>query len=553
MNKSTCYCILQIPVTHVSNMAPRRCPLGEPFDAARLRRFVPRDIDSLVELEDVAELGRLLASTSRPANAAFLSSLVSDADGTSVRANSEEVLDADDAEDMRDLINNSKRDKAVAALAPKLTLAAPLPDDDVREALALAAAAKRPRAAGVARLVAARLAALGARAADDAPASAASYPHGGLVGACVLADRLQAKPELNGRKGRAVAFDADTARYRVVIDGTAYALCANNLSLVDASSDSDDARGGGASATMSYPDAVDTEADALTGTAGATAALLPPVESTVVLLAGPGTVSAAHEIAALISGVPSPGVGPLPPPHGACRAYPWLVHTRYYSATLWLVVKPQGEAAVAGGASDRSLDALANGCGALVSLFTARPGGGGWERMRAAWDADVSHLTEGTEIRVALGLKGEGWVEPSDAEATERTEWALDASVEVLYADLDTERAAAEMRARTGGTPPSMSEMEASQLGWNPMSASPASHRPRWPSAWPSALAWSCPNEPWLPAGNHSSTGECARASPLSGRRRARAACRGPRMQGVARTRAGRRSRRCRGRASPPL
>jgi hypothetical protein len=37
------------------------------------------------------------------------------------------------------------------------------------------------------------------------------------------------------------------------------------------------------------------------------------------------------------------GLGPLPPPlASSARAYPWLVQTRYYTATLWLLVHPLG-------------------------------------------------------------------------------------------------------------------------------------------------------------------------------------------------------------------
>ena len=139
------------------------CPLRA-VTRVPLTHFVPKDLAELTDPDDIAAIGRLLASTERTrANAAFLASLV---------PHECPPPGEEDLEEMRSLAQTAKGSSTVAALTPQLAAAA-LADvptsDDVAEANALLNQAKRPRVRAIVQQVAARLAAADARATASPP------------------------------------------------------------------------------------------------------------------------------------------------------------------------------------------------------------------------------------------------------------------------------------------------------------------------------------------------------------------------------------------------
>ena len=353
------------------------CPLGVAFTPARLPHLLSRHL-AQPSAEDEAEIGRLLAASTRSANAAFLSALLPARAGT---------VDEDDAVEACELIGLAKRDASVAALSPLLVSSARPRSLDVEEALSLAAAASRPRMRGLLRLVAAKLAAAEAR-------------HGVGDEAAVPADLF-------------------------------------------------------ASMTM---------APSSTSAAVSSAELpscLPPTESTVLVVALAGMHEAACEIGSLISGASSaielPGA-PLAP----TRAFPWLLHTRYYSASLFVLVVSEdvGRAPLDSPDAGAALASVASGCGAVVVLFDdGGSEGAGWARLTSVWEAAMSGQEEEPDVCIALGVRPSRaagmeaatsspspWGSSAEPPA-ERIEWALDHHVEVLYSQLDADRPEAEAAA----------------------------------------------------------------------------------------------------------
>ena len=101
-------------------------PLGAlPCEVVPLTHFVGRDIGE-PDAADAAELSRLIAASTRPANVAFLSALVP------------KDLDGDDAAELQALAGVAKRARSAAALSPLLPAETTETGADIAEAHALA-------------------------------------------------------------------------------------------------------------------------------------------------------------------------------------------------------------------------------------------------------------------------------------------------------------------------------------------------------------------------------------------------------------------------------
>ena len=128
------------------------------------------------------------------------------------------------------------------------------------------------------------------------------------------------------------------------------------------------------------------------------------------VLATTGTLGAAREIASLLSGRQS-GIGPLGGAYANSSVYPWLVATRYYTASLWLLVVPVAYEDVDGvgidEASMRAVGELAAGCGALVALFDDQ-GPSSWTRLTQLWAQALADAAASADVSIALGVRPVG-------------------------------------------------------------------------------------------------------------------------------------------------
>ena len=451
----------------------RHCPLGAPCEPAGLTRFLPRQLDAPTD-EDTAELGRLIASARRRASVAFLETLLPRREPAYMA----EGFDDEEADEVRQLIGAARRDASIAALTPRLAAALAPDSGEALEAIALSGHAKRPRVAGLMKLIAGRLAAEAARA-KPGPAVANGMP--------VQLVNLQSRPDLNGTCGTLIAFVPETGRYKVRLDGEDQPLAvrATNMKLLGAPTvagaaphpflaDEDEDEG-----EDDEPKAVAASSSLASSSLAAEAPAdhevtaedcIPPAESMVLVLACPGTLDAAHEVGGFMSGGAVRGLGPLPPPlASSARAYPWLVQTRYYTATLWLLVHPLEATSARGADTDASAEAagvvvaavgdsgtdsangtdsfaplrsIASKCGGLVVFFEDDAGGAGWAALTSAWSTCLADATPESDVDIVLGLQSSNH-EWSDAVSRERTEWALDHGVELLYANVRRDGAAA--------------------------------------------------------------------------------------------------------------
>ena len=178
-----------------------------------------------------------------------------------------------------------------------------------------------------------------------------------------------------------------------------------------------------------------TAAAAASAAAATTVPSLPPEDAIILMIAPAGTAAAAHQIAATISG--TRGLRPLPAPCNGRggAAYPWLVRTRYFSASVWLAVAPLTASNAA------ALGDLAARCGAIVALFDDDdPDAAGWDRLTQYWDSDFRAVSDRADICIAMGVRGV----PNDGEDagevermhSKRVEWCLDHGLELIHADV---------------------------------------------------------------------------------------------------------------------
>ena len=193
--------------------------------------------------------------------------------------------------------------------------------------------------------------------------------------------------------------------------------------------------------------------------------ILPPADQTVILFALPGTSVDAHQVASTLSGT-KVGI-PTGGPHGH-TVYPWLVRTRYYTATIYLLVASFNDE------TKLELIPFAGVCGALCMCYERSWGGrlpqeaaseASWTHLSYEWE-DVEAGGTVPEICIALGV-GKG--EVTSSANPERLEWCLDKGLEYLEANTHPEGSdvkAAEMAARGGGGQGgrSMSDEEAEGL-----------------------------------------------------------------------------------------
>lgn len=285
------------------------CPLGHAAEPASLTRFLSRQLDEPTS-DDVAELSQLLAASRRPANVAFLSKLHPKQHKLAAAA----TLDDKDVAELRKLMVEAKRDASVAALSPALVGAAStVMSPDTHEALYLGTQAKRPRVRGMMKLIAARI------AADDAREEHAGGAD--LKGCPVRIVNLQSRPQLNQTRGLLVAYVQEAGRYRVLVKGQSLSLRAANVQLlapdapeVDEHDEVDEPAPHKElpkkSVVLSEEEEEEKRDPEALAQAMETAESVPPVlalsevlppsESTVLLLAGPGTVGSAHLIAQVL-------------------------------------------------------------------------------------------------------------------------------------------------------------------------------------------------------------------------------------------------------------
>ena len=179
----------------------------------------------------------------------------------------------------------------------------------------------------------------------------------------------------------------------------------------------------------------------------------------------PGTSVDAHQVASTLSGT-KVGI-PTGGPHGH-TVYPWLVRTRYYTATIYLLVASFNDE------TKLELIPFAGVCGALCMCYERSWGGrlpqeaaseASWTHLSYEWE-DVEAGGTVPEICIALGV-GKG--EVTSSANPERLEWCLDKGLEYLEANTHPEGSdvkAAEMAARGGGGQGgrSMSDEEAEGL-----------------------------------------------------------------------------------------
>ena len=345
---------------------------------------------------------------------------------------SQHIAEPDEADraELSHLLGKTKSTANRAFLQSLTAEGVPDPGDsvDMQEALSLISKSKRPRVRGILRLTAARLAAQEAKEKSSA---------GGMSQADN--DKLAAAlAELNEAKAAMEAAGYDVAA-------------------LEAS--------GGEPSIVDVTDVTDVPKRSL---ANAPSRSLPAKDASVLFVALPGTLPAAHEVASLISDHAS-GLSPLPSPcDGGGAAYPWLVKTRYFSASVWLVVAPLTES------NGPALSELASGCGAVVFFFSdeassadgsaGAEAGAGWARLTAAVEASFSAVSNESDICIVMGVNGEatkggkGGGGQSEAQreqiASKRIEWCLDKGVELVQADISygsAEVEAASSAAKGGG------------------------------------------------------------------------------------------------------
>ena len=350
-----------------------------PCEAVPLAHFIARDIGDPDEA-DAAELSRLIAVSTRPANEAFLSALT--------------PKDRDAAAESQALAGGAA--EGAAALPDDTTLTSA----DITEAHALAAFASRPRTRGLMRLTAGRLAAAEIRERNGAntPVAAKSVP----------AAPLAAPPAATPDSTPAVASAPAPA----------------DVALTPASAADDGA------------------ADGTEDGSG-----LPRPDSTVVLVALPGLAPAAHDLASLLTdGAEALRDLPEPFDDGECAVYPWLVRTRYFVATVWVLVVALGESGdhLPLKQQLRALTQLAEvaahaaRCGAMVLLYDA-VAPQGWQTMTRLWERAFAEQVADTEldVAVAMGLGGDGagsgGGDDDDATAA-ALEWCVDRRLEMIVA-----------------------------------------------------------------------------------------------------------------------
>ena len=371
-------------------MARHVDPLGGLACASeQLTRFIPRDLRDPDEADRV-ELSRLLATTSRSANAAFLASLLS-----SGSSNADEA----DLEELRRLTISATRERAVAALSPHLAAAALPPSADEAEARSLIPLATQPRTRALVRLAGARLAA-GAARLSDAPRSIMPVSSSASVipaSAPFLATSLAPRAPM-----------------------TAPAVAVKDL---------------------------------------------PPAQSCVAVVSAAGrTADAARAVCQAISGVGPAvawriGVGGDGGDGGSVEAYPWLVHTRYYAATVWLVAIATAEGEGGGGGSElegerAALMRWASSCAGLVLTYAdgrAQSRHGSWGWLVDTWQELSAEGGEGggegegegeggeggepaAEILIALGLGGCDGDGDGDGDGDAKLDWCLDSGLELIEA-----------------------------------------------------------------------------------------------------------------------
>jgi hypothetical protein len=145
---------------------------------------------------------------------------------------------------------------------------------------------------------------------------------------------------------------------------------------------------------------------------------LPSMESSVLLVHSAAMRARAHEVAALLC-ADAPALGPLPAPFEGGCASPLRLVTRYYSATLSLVLLPDTDAAHA------RIEELAKGAGALIILFDSseRPvPGSSFAEVSGRWSAALA----GGAPEIFLVLGAGGW---SGGAREGQLEWYMDRSI----------------------------------------------------------------------------------------------------------------------------
>jgi hypothetical protein len=136
--------------------------------------------------------------------------------------------------------------------------------------------------------------------------------------------------------------------------------------------------------------------------------------------------------------------------------YPWLVVTRYFSTTVWLLVAPLPDVTELSQprAAARLSHAAASGAVAILyERVRGRAAPGSWERLQSVWAA-LSESDPTAEICLALGLSGEGEGDGNGRSdgGSGKLEWCLDAGLEWIEAEMSAgEIAAAAAMARGSG------------------------------------------------------------------------------------------------------
>jgi len=168
----------------------------------------------------------------------------------------------------------------------------------------------------------------------------------------------------------------------------------------------------------------------------------PSMAASILLVHSRGQRRQARALAQLISGSSAPRS--LPSPLPSASAYLWPLQTRYFSASIWVVVCEDAPAA------HEQLTHLSTRCGALVLLFDSA-NEASWEVLTAGWDGALQ--VDAAEIVLVVG-EGEREeeqeeMEGSDLEGTalRRVEWCLDRSAEYVRADFFRESAQAALLA----------------------------------------------------------------------------------------------------------
>lgn len=372
---------------------PATCPLGQPFEENVVQRFVSPKLAEL-DASDAAELGQLLAATRRPANAAFLESLAA-----GIAA------------------------PAVPAPCPA-EFACPITKTLMRDPVSVSDGHSYERAAIQALMDAAGATVSPVTGEELQPMCFPNNSLRKLIEAHV-ASSPPAQPAATAER----AVGADEAGALALLDAASRPRVRGLVRLAAASLAAAAAREKGAAGAAAGGPPLATGAEAAMAklslarpAAGAPRAppaaagspLAPPAESTIIMVAPPGLHVYAHALAGMLSG--AAGISPVPSVlSSAGTAYPWLVHTRYYSATLWLLVLPQSADELADAAIAEKLPALAASVGALVLLFDAQHSPAqpklapGWAQLTDFWQGPLGEGGVGApDVAIALGLEAEG-------------------------------------------------------------------------------------------------------------------------------------------------